>query len=298
MTDHDPTQRFRFRVRDLLAATALLAAGCAWPVLLFFIVPTLIAAVLARMGYGSSVPVVVAAIASMLAGFAVSYAYLGYVISPPQLLAELQGIAVVEQITRFDGLNAAGVPAANLRGLSTVPLPGTLERNDPGLMPYERILESLEARNLSIQSSNTMGPHDLAGLWQAAEQDEILLAGESGYDDAKKLWGYAGVAKDAAGSELLFLTAMGDQHSNDHYPYYEIAFRRDGPDFQVLNSQQYFEDIAGLEGVGFALWVPVSLFCFVITGPASFLMTIWVKRRRKRAAAAARMAEPAATSVT
>jgi hypothetical protein len=86
----------------------------------------------------------------------------------------------------------------------------------------------------------------------------------------------------------VFGTLEGDQHSNDHYPYYELVIPLDGSELAISSYQWFFEDIAGLEGLN---WLAVSCLLFVyLLGPIAIafgiIRGIWrfFARRRMRVA--------------
>jgi hypothetical protein len=270
-----------FSVRELLMTMTMLGIGFAWPVLLFFIVPIIIAAILARIGIGSTTPVITAASLSIALGLAANYWYWHYPVRPPALLRELRDVQSLRQLSSINDLD--GKTTATATPMTAVPPASALQWNRPDslLMPTERILEEFGKRNLAIGSQTPMSSEQLASIWQALEDAKLLLDGNPGYPDAKSLYGYAGAAHLQNGSEILFTAVMGNEYANDHYPYYEAVFEQRPEGLVIINSLWFFEDIAGIEG---ARWYAVSVPVFLLLMPAMLIVwpigSKWVTRRR------------------
>jgi hypothetical protein len=262
--------RFRFSLRELLLAVPAVAAGCMWPPLLVFIVPLLAAAVFSRRG--AFAPLLVAAAASMGVGVAASLAYWRYPFHPPRLLSELRDIIAVEQISAVSGVNPARGSYPNIQPLAAIPPRQALRSNAPsGLMPPERILDELGRKPHGIESAKPVSVSLVNAMWQAAEEAEALIeSGDPSRTNTKTLIdGYVGIARVSDGTKIAFAAWMGDEHSNDHYPYYEMVFAMDDERPRLVNWQWFFEDIAGIEG---ATWLSVAIPMFLILSPLALIL--------------------------
>jgi hypothetical protein len=277
--------RFRFSLREFLAAVAAVALGCMWPALLVFIVPLLMAAVLSRLGKVLFVPVLLAAAASVAIGAAASLAYWGYAFHPPKLLAELRTIVAVEQLAEVTGINPTLKHTADIQFVGSIPPQQSLNWNTPWeLMPTDRILQELGRRKIGIASQRPISTELAEAMWQAAEDAGILIEkGEPRCVNTKTLNGFVGVARVSDGSEIAFATVAGDEYTNDHYPYYELVFRLDNGRPRLVNYQMYFVDIAGNEGM---TWLHVAVPAFLVLGPLSFLFGAAIPSQRRRLKAA------------
>jgi hypothetical protein len=86
------------------------------------------------------------------------------------------------------------------------------------------------------------------------------------------------------GGRLLFVSADGDQISNDHYPHYRLLYRLGGREPQLLSHNVTFFDVAGMEGLTW-VWAFVTLSVLSAWGSLA-LAFIWMSvcdRRRRQA---------------
>jgi hypothetical protein len=127
-------------------------------------------------------------------------------------------------------------------------------------VPQIRGLVGLDNRGLL--PAEAMAPEwlDPKLLYQTVADAGIFVRGEPGHDKAGCLGGYViEVSLPAKGPRLL-LTAAGPEVSNDHHPFYEVVFRREGTRLIQERKRVTFFDIAGVEG---AEW-PVLHATFVV----------------------------------
>jgi hypothetical protein len=284
MSIKSAASRFRFTLRELLAATALLAVGFTWPLLLIIVVPLLLAAILSRIGLGELAPIATATSLSLTLGIVCSLLYWRYPFRPPALLSELREISVVEQLSEVGGLNPAR-GMLNIVQVAGLPAGSTVLRNTDYVdNPTYRILRHLRAHNIGIELFEPLSAELAYSVWRAADEAGMLLDGSPERTNTKTLNGFIGIARLKNGSRIAFATLAGDEYSNDHYPYYEFVIRLDDPKVRIVNLQWFYFDIAGMEGM---TWEGVAVVSYLILLPAAIVFQIAryaIRRNRPQAA--------------
>jgi len=269
---------YRFSLRGLLLTTALLAMCLAWPVLFIFVLPIFIAAVFGRRRLNFVISLVAATILSMGLGVVFSLLYWNYVFSPPAMLTELRAINSVEQLSRVSDMDPRRNRTPAVQPIASIPPDRMLDWNTSSeLLPTQRILQELGHRGVAIESSQPVSLEILDSISCAAEKHRLLIDGEPGYSDTKLLNGYAGRGRLVDGTEVVFATMMGDQQSNDHYPYYEIVLRPAKDGFEMIDFQWFFFDIAGIEG---CTWAHVAVLSYAVLGPIALCIAAITDRSR------------------
>jgi hypothetical protein len=132
-------------------------------------------------------------------------------------------------------------------------------RKDPYYNLDERILVHLEDKQLLPEEVATS--LDDTDFYDLLSGTGLLAEPQEGYTSAGLLKGVIVQARTASGSQLVFLSATGQQVSNDHYPCYEMVFERHPQSGQLtfLRGQRFFFDVAGIEGAeGFLIWLVIS----------------------------------------
>lgn len=125
----------------------------------------------------------------------------------------------------------------------------------------KRILIFLSDKNM-LPDSLTLDLADLTELHSLITQTGILIEPDEGYDDSDLLRGIVVDALDKKGKRLVIAGVRGMELSDDHYPYYEIAFKgKQRDDLKFISGQHFFYDVAGIEGIEWdGLFIYFSLF--------------------------------------
>jgi hypothetical protein len=271
-------RRFRFTLREILLATAVLAVGFTWPLLMVIIMPVLLVAVLSRLGMSNLAPVATAAVLSLTIGVVFSLLYWRFPFRPPRLLAELRSVNDVEQLSRVYGLNPQR-GAAEITAVVDIPSADTLSWNtETELMPTERIIQNWIQDSPTLKSTEAIAAEFAKAIWHAADKAGILLDGSPERTDTKSLSGYIGIVRSEAGKRFAFATLAGNEYSNDHYPYYEFVIPLDGDGFEISNSQWFFFDVAGMEGT---TWYGVAAASFIVLFPAAIILLIVISATKQ-----------------
>jgi hypothetical protein len=153
--------------------------------------------------------------------------------------------------------------------------------------PDLRALVALEDRGLLPPDARPPAWLEPSILYQAVVDAGILVRGDPGYDLAGCFGGYAIELSLPSGKSRLLFTAGGPEVSNDHHPYYEVLFRREGTGLIPERKRIAFFDIAGIEGLEWPLLHGIFVtLCFLVTGATAVVLLIakglarWVERRR------------------
>jgi hypothetical protein len=265
---------FRFSIRGLLAVVALFAVGFTWPLLFVFILPLIAVVLFDQLRRGWLAVFFAIAVSSLGLGIIFSLNYWRYPFAQPRLLAPLRDISVVEQLSFVSGVNFEKNSAPTITTISTVPGAQSLQWNTATeIDAIQRILQYLDKRKIPIESQQPLSPELVASIWNAANDCNLLIDGDYGYADTKTLYGHVGIARLHNGARIAFATVMGNQYSNDHYPYYEFILPLDKVTFTIRQSQWFFVDVAGIEG---ANWLSFAVMSFIAMVPIAILiLAIW-----------------------
>ncbi len=150
----------------------------------------------------------------------------------------------------------------------------TKAKGDPSEGGYynldQRFLMMLDGAGKLPSARNTLNAEKLTRYRDALNRCGVLVPSSPGYDSAKSLRGICSEFNDGHGSDLVFFGLRGGQVSNDHYPYYEILFDRTaGGDLKLIESQMFYFDVAGMEGME---WQGFFLIYALLGVPASLVL--------------------------
>ena len=113
------------------------------------------------------------------------------------------------------------------------------------------------------------------------ETDIFKKTQQTNYHKADYLKGLIAEIKSKQNEDMVIMCLRGGQVENDHYPYYELVFIKNSKNkFELVNSQMFYFDIAGLEGRFIILWFIVFLqtvLALVIITVVLFLIHILKK---------------------
>jgi hypothetical protein len=222
------------------------------------------------------VMLLLAALASMAVGMGVSYYYWGYPTSPPPILPEISMLRSVDSMSYVDELDAQSGKAT----FKPIDQEILANRHDWSLDDTWRVPLMLHDRGIRLDQAQAISLQHASALWEAADRAGLLIEGSAGYPDTKTLFGHIGTGRLNDGREIAFATVGGYQYSNDHYPYYEFVAELRGGRAMIINSQWYYFDIAGIEGM---TWVAPAVVCFVPLVFVGFLVFAFGGPRKEAA---------------
>jgi hypothetical protein len=187
--------------------------------------------------------------------------YWGYFFHRPAVLAELDDVTSVTSIVP---VTTEQTPTGEHRFVANADFSITDQiayaRKDPYYNLDDRILVHLEEKQLLPEEMATS--LDDTALYDLVLETGLLAEPQDGYMSAGFLRGVIVEARTMSGSQLVFLSATGQQVSNDHYPCYEMVFERHPQSGQMtlIRGQRFFFDVAGIEGAEwYAIWFVISL---------------------------------------
>jgi len=141
----------------------------------------------------------------------------------------------------------------------------------------KRILIFLSDKNM-LPDSLTLDLADLTELHSLITQTGILIEPDEGYDNSDLLRGIVVDALDEKGERLIIAGVAGGQVSNDHFPYYEIAFKgKQRDDLKFMSGQYFFYDSAGMEGFEWDVFFIYFSLCLVPIGliGLTIILILW-----------------------
>jgi hypothetical protein len=225
----------------------------------------------------------------------ISRAYWGYWLFRPPVLREVRDLAKVTAVVPVKA--AAGESASRALIADDEFVLGQavgIGRADPYYCLEERLLIAVEDRGLlPRQPSADLGA--LPELFPLIRQTGILAKPDRGYEDADQLRGVVVDGVSQKGKRLVFVGVVGQQLSNDHYPYYELLFAGEpgAVNLRFVRGQRFFFDVAGIEGLEwYGIW-PVLALIGILIGFAvvTVMMAVRSVSSRRRAQALAPLPE-------
>jgi len=190
--------------------------------------------------YGSIAIVMV--LASFVISILFSRIYWGYFFKRPDVLKEIERVNSVESIiplrtevladgTRIMRVDESYSIEQRLSYLSEAPYHNLEQRLLTALLEKKLLPEEL-----------SLHPPKTLDLFQLIRSTGMLASAEEGYEDADQLQGILIQTSSPQDEELFFIAVRGMQVSNDHYPYYELAFsgRPESDTPKLLNQNRFF----------------------------------------------------------
>ena len=261
-----------------------------WPILLVnFALSYLLAVVLARvlargtrfrrpaMTYGA------VALAMVMVGFVasigISRAYWGYYFARPPVPNEVQQVDSISAVipVTTEALDD-GPRRMIVQDEYSIADRLAYGGKDQYYCLDERLLLAFDEMGLLPDAHATELP-PLPDLFSLVQQSGILAEPEEGYNGSDLLSGVVIDALSRSGQRLVFVGLTGRQLSNDHYPYYEMAFTgsAESSGLSYIGGQRFFYDVAGIEGAEWHLIWPFLALIGVIAAfvVVTVFMLIW-----------------------
>ena len=221
-------------------------------------------------------PVVAAIIVGCASAAALitSRLYWGYWIAPPSANV-VASLASIERFTTF----WCCTPNDSRSGHQALHNAAQTAFHGAGDWPIANLPAALVRRDLEPDHEEAVPPAMMTTIREALDSRGVLLAGQAGYTHAKELWGHVAIGRNADGGQMVVAALWGGEVSNDHHPYYEVAFASlPTGALQPLGMRQYWFDFAGLEGI--AQWF--GAFGGLIVGTALSLAYLVRQNRARR----------------
>jgi hypothetical protein len=215
-------------------------------------------------------------ILSVAAGALVSKLYWGYWFDPPSVSAWVDDLRSVDAVSYL--FCEPGQPA-RVEPLSD----GTLQNlaakylDAPHDYPGCQLLAVLHAAGHRVPAV-TPAASAAQPLCDELLRSRFIVDAEPGYEYARFVRGFLALGTRRSGDHVAVLSAIGGEVSNDHHAVYDVEFvERGAQRWEVLRHDQYFEDIAGLEGMR---WFPIgfSFFTGGLALAAAASLVVWSAR--------------------
>ena len=220
---------------------------------------------------------VVAAILIVCAGtpaLITSRLYWGYWIALPSAANVANSFASLERFTTF---GCCG-PNDARSGRRALHYAANIEFHYAGDWPIANLPASLVRRELEPESEEAVPTAMMTKIREALDSRGALLAGQPGYTHAKELWGHVAIGRNTNGVQTVAAALWGGEVSNDHHPYYEVAFANSPAGaLELLALRQYWFDFAGVEGI--AHWLAGLAGLIVGTVSSAAYLFRWSRKR-------------------
>ncbi len=183
--------------------------------------------------------------------------YWGYYFTRPGLLPSLSSFSKIEDIVNLDMGIGTHIFEQDIYSISK-----EIERFKEN--PYY----SRDGKAFSyfidrgILSSEQTFPKiiDFSTFHHLIKTAPIYRIPDKGYEEHFYMNGFAITGQSATGQSLLYLSIFGGQVSNDHHPFYELLFNFSDGHYELIDSQVFYVDVAGIEGMEFG---PLAFFGFI-----------------------------------
>ncbi|MGI4872785.1 MAG: hypothetical protein ACRYFX_16620 [Janthinobacterium lividum] len=111
---------------------------------------------------------------------------------------------------------------------------------------------------------------------------DIIQKEEPSYRSGRLLSGVIIDFQTKENERYLFAGLSGPEISNDHYPFYEFLFRKNGNNLSLLKKQQFYYDIAGIEGFEYTFFSPILSLVLTILLLILILLSVAINYARQR----------------
>lgn len=138
-----------------------------------------------------------------------------------------------------------------------------------------RLLYDISREGLTVQSYEPLRKEAVMEIIQFIRDQGFLEKGRQNYDSRNNLRGYLCTAKNNKNENLMIVSVMGGQVSDDTYPLYDILLQGEPGNitgFKLLN--KYYEDVAGFEGFRFYF---IAIVLSVLSGLITTVLLIIIK---------------------
>jgi hypothetical protein len=145
--------------------------------------------------------------------------YWGYWIALPSANV-VASLASLERFTTF----GCCTPDDSRSGHQALHDAANIEFHYAGDWPIANVPATLVRRELEPRSEEAVPTAMIANIREALDSRGALVAGQPGYTHAKELWGHVAIGRNTNGVQVVAAALPGGEVSNDHHPYYEVAF--------------------------------------------------------------------------
>lgn len=223
---------------------------------------------------------VISFIIPALAAFGFSKYYWGYYVSTPPIpffeesVKSIESVSYIQEDATTGNVNIEAFDFSSGRFKELL----LYYKDHPDAGVWGRLPIQIYNQNMAPDNIKTLPKEEVVLIIEKARSHgSFIKKGEQGYDYTKWLRGHIAKGLNVNGDTMVFACLRGQQVSNDHYPVYDFVFRiRTEGKYELIASQTYFEDIAGLEGlrikellkVFIGLWMvltALTLFLFIIS---------------------------------
>lgn len=205
---------------------------------------------------------------SFLCGIVWSRYYWGYWLRPPPALPEVATLKSVQHVINFRTSTQGQSPpqlvvsdSQSLQDYFSSKWTNEYEFAGP-------LLFALRRQGLLPEKTTDAFP-ELDLLAPALTASGQLVKSDAEYQSETRANGYLVVGQNHAGETLWLVSFNGAEVSNDHYPWYNFAFKRTDRGLEFINGRHHYYDAAGIEGfewpvVAILLTIPLTVIVWIV----------------------------------
>lgn len=119
----------------------------------------------------------------------------------------------------------------------------------------------------------------LQSIDKQIERSHLVDKGEKNYDSSGQLNGIVTEFVTEDNVKYVFAGLSGGEVANDHYPKYEFLFAEKNNQYELINKQRFYIDIAGIEGLEYANIAPFFSILLTVIGLVSGIIIVTINRK-------------------
>lgn len=119
---------------------------------------------------------------------------------------------------------------------------------------------------ISIDPDKKTTDSELSQISNLLTKSKLLIEPNQSYEESgNRFTGRVIDFRTTNGQEYYHATLKSGEVSNDHYPLYEVLMRKSGASIEIVKSQHFYTDFAGVEGMEYAniasFFEAIALLC-------------------------------------
>ncbi len=206
-----------------------------------------------------------------------NYKYWGYSFTRPPVFKELTDAEQILTLSRVTNVDTVGINPLHVNSGSYQYDDTLYGRKDPyygenyrALMLLEDInwdnLKSLNFRAVYEDVNKKINSDILKDVEIQISQTYAIMHENNSYGNKPKINGLLIEFSTVDNTKYIYSGLDGGEISNDHFPFYEFLFEEQKGHYQLVKKQMFFYDVAGAEGIEYAIVAPFFSLVLAIIG--------------------------------
>ena len=217
--------------------------------------------------------------------------YWGYAFKRPTVFNELSSAETILESSRVSNYDSTGIQSLYVVLDKTDIFGYEVGREDPYYGNIDRpfmVFQDNSHINADLydflqvfgDTNKNILHNELLCIDNQIQNSRLIDKGEqkNHYDYLGQLNGIVTKFKTTDNKIYIFAGFDGREISNDHYPFYEFLFIKDGDNYKLIKKQKYYTDVAGIEGLEYANIAPIFSLLLSIIGVISLAIILLTNR--------------------